>query len=242
MELADVVSSGGVPVGGVETERVDGGGPGVGTAGSVAPHDDDRGCSARRRRTQAKRSAVGGCRCTEHRVRERAAAAPSTSAPSRSSPAAAAACCASCWSGSGLGMRSSAELVASLPGLEQLVASWELGRHGPGAFGVDLAAGPLDQLDPFGADGGEPFVEVEDALAEAASFVVGVQPVAGDAGPDAGAGDLQADAVAAVGVVGDAGELQGGALVPVHRSSCCPMCDRGRRRAGGGCRWRRSGR
>ena len=51
----------------------------------------------------------------------------------------------------GLGHQVGAELVASLPGLEQLGSSGELGRHGSGPFGVDLAAGPLDQLDPFGA-------------------------------------------------------------------------------------------
>ena len=40
VELADVVSSGGVPVGRVETELVDGGDPRVGAACSVAPYDD----------------------------------------------------------------------------------------------------------------------------------------------------------------------------------------------------------
>ena len=70
------------------------------------------------------------------------------------------------------------------------------------------------RLDSFGADGGQPVVEVEDALPEAASFVSRVELVAVDAGPDAGAGDVQAEAVLAAGFVGDAGELQGGALAP----------------------------
>ena len=51
-------------------------------------------------------------------------------------------------------------------------------------------------------------------LPEAASFVSRVELVAVDAGPDAGAGDVQAKAVVAAGFVGDAGELQGGALAP----------------------------
>ena len=143
---------------------------------------------------------------------------------------------------SGFGHQVDAQLVASLPGVGQLVSSGEVVGDGSGPFGVDLAAGELDELDSFGADGGQPVVEVEDALPEAASFVGGVELVAVDAGPDAGAGDVQAEAVVAAGFVGDAGELQGGALAPAQLAAVAVRCGSGRRRVGAARRSWRSGR
>ena len=80
-------------------------------------------------------------------------------------------------------------------GLKQARLGGELGGHGSGAFGVDLAAGPGRIRSTCSARGrvGSRVVEVEDSLSEAASFVFGVQPVAVDPCPDAGAGDLEAD-------------------------------------------------
>jgi hypothetical protein len=64
--------------------------------------------------------------------------------------------------------------------------------------------------------------EVEDALAEPAAFGAGLEAVAADAGGDVCAGDLEADPVGPLRVVGDAGELEGAAFTPAQPKEALP--------------------
>ena len=103
-----------------------------------------------------------------------------------------------------------------MAGVAEFLMTGENVRHGADAFGVELSASPVKLLHLFAAEFFEAAMQVQDALAESASVIGGVQFVAGDACDDAGVGDLEAQPVAAVCLVGDPGELQGGVLVPAH--------------------------
>ena len=227
MELADVVASGGVPVGGVEAEAVDGGDPGVDAVGAVAPVDD-AGVVALVGGGPGE--PLGGGRLTVAEDRMTAgSAALARSAPARWTLAGVSASLGCCSTGSGLGIRSARSWSRRCPVVEQLGAAGELGSATGRARSASIWRRARSICSTLSARvGGESVVEVEDRVGRgrvlrrsgwSLSPSMRVQmPVPGIS---------RRIPSLAVGVVGDPGEGEGGALVPAHRAAAVARCRAG---------------